>query len=119
MLIIVRFALLVSMFGMSIGAHAVSLYCSGKIGQLIVYGSGELSIAGSWRNDWTYICDLNSAGPIDAVTCSNWVSMATMAWKEGAQVGVYYNVPAGTTCEALPTYGNSPTPTYFRLVTRP
>ncbi|OGQ53938.1 MAG: hypothetical protein A3J24_00585 [Deltaproteobacteria bacterium RIFCSPLOWO2_02_FULL_53_8] len=96
-------------------ARADALYCPGKIAQLIVYGTGQLSIVGTWRGDWTHLCNLNTGSPIDSVTCSHWSSMATMAFKEGAQVGVYYNVPVGTTCANLATYANSPTPVYFRL----
>lgn len=99
----------------SLACRADALYCSGKIAQLIVYGAGDLSVLGTWRGDWTYLCNVKAGSPIDTVTCSHWASMATLAFKEGSSVGAYYNVPAGTTCANLATYGNSPVPVYFRL----
>jgi hypothetical protein len=96
-------------------ARSEDLYCPGKIAQLIVYGAGQLSIVGTWRGQWTHLCNLKTGNPVDSVTCSNWAAMATMAFKEGSLVGVYYNVPAGTTCANLATGANAPVPVYFRL----
>lgn len=93
------------------------LYCSGKVAQVLVYGTGQLSIAGTWRGSFTQLCNLNTGSPVDSVTCAHWSSMATMAFKDGAQVTVAYNVPAGTTCAALPAGASAPVPIYFRLVT--
>ena len=97
-------------------AQSDALYCAGKIAQVIIYGDGNLMVQNTWRSDWTVLCNLKGTPSVDSVTCSHWSSLSSMAFKEGTQIGVYYSVPAGTTCANLPTYANAPVPVYLRLV---
>ncbi|MGQ7816219.1 hypothetical protein [Metapseudomonas furukawaii] len=104
------------LIALSTTVQSAALFCPGKVVQVIIYGNGNLMIQSTWRSDWTVLCNLKGNPSIDSVTCSHWSSLATMAFKEGSQIGVYYNVPAGTTCANLPTYANAPVPVYLRLV---
>lgn len=97
-------------------ARADVIYCAGNVSQVLVYGTGQLSIVGTWRGAFTQLCNLNTGSPVDSVTCSHWSSMATMAFKDGAQVMAAYSVPTGTTCATLTAGANAPVPIYFRLV---
>ncbi|BAN46031.1 hypothetical protein [Metapseudomonas resinovorans] len=107
----------IALMALSTIAQSAALYCPGKLAQVIVYGNGNLMILSTWRSDWTVLCNLKGTPSVDSVTCSHWSSLAAMAFKEGSQVGAYYDVPAGTTCANLPTYARAPVPVYFRLIT--
>ncbi|MDH4871670.1 hypothetical protein [Pseudomonas sp. BN515] len=104
------------LMALSAAAQSDALYCAGKIAQAIVYGNGNLMVLSTWRSDWTVLCNLKGTPSIDSVTCSHWSSLTSMAFKDGATLGLYYNVPTGTTCANLPTYAKAPVPVYLRLV---
>lgn len=92
--------------------YAGELYCTGKVENVYVEPNGNVIIKGSWRDHWTRIC--NTTGD-DTVTCSLWASYAATAVKDNLNVTVRYMVNDGSTCTTLPTYSDSPKPSYFML----
>ncbi|MDR6985123.1 hypothetical protein J2X32_003780 [Rheinheimera pacifica] len=90
-----------------------SVWCSGKIKGVYITSGGDVVINGSWRNNWTRICNLN-AGDVNTVTCSMWASYAATATKENIDVTLNYNNGVSS-CSAIDTYENAPTPYYLML----
>ncbi|KZN32362.1 hypothetical protein N474_11345 [Pseudoalteromonas luteoviolacea CPMOR-2] len=91
---------------------AQPIYCSGKISSVYIQSDGNVNINGTWRNSWTSICNTKGSDPI---TCSLWASYAASAVQNNLKVTVSYNLPAGSSCASLETYGNAPKPTYFMI----
>ncbi|MCS4306766.1 hypothetical protein M2404_001091 [Rheinheimera pacifica] len=92
---------------------SANIWCSGKLAGVYITSSGDVVINGSWRNDWTRICNLN-AGEVSAVTCSMWASYAATAKKDSLNVKVAYTAGL-TSCSTIGTYETSPIPYYLML----
>lgn len=89
-----------------------NIWCSGKLAGVYINSSGDVIINGSWRNDWTRICNLNEATP-GTVTCSLWASFATTAWQGNRSVRLMYGGQGS--CSEIPSYNGAPTPAYVML----
>ncbi|MCO7223006.1 hypothetical protein [Pleionea sp. CnH1-48] len=97
-------------------ASANSLWCNGTVFNSYVSSSGDLIIRGSWRNDYTRLCNLQgSVHGIDAVTCSMWSSYIAASMTNAKKVIVYYGNANGAECNSLPTYAATPAPGYVML----
>ena len=87
--------------------------CSGTLGGVLLYADGTVMIQGSWRGDWTMLCNTqNNWGGIDMSTCLAWYGAAVKSSQGHTTVGTWYNGDAYT-CSNLPTYRNSPPPVYL------
>lgn len=94
-------------------AHATSIWCSGQVTRSLIYGNGDLMIVGSWRSDYTKLCNVSDSWlGITADTCRSWHAMVESAKARQANVTVQY-VNASHTCDTLPTYSAAPKPNYF------
>jgi hypothetical protein len=94
-------------------AQAVN-HCAGSLQEYLVYSDGGLMIYGSWRNDWTYLCNLQGSwNGIPSETCFSWLAIVGSAKAHNKPLMVYY--PNDVTCSSLPSYGNSPAPGYVRI----
>jgi|GEM_PF-1320431 len=95
--------------------------CQGKVSQALTYRDGRVMIYGSWRNDWTQICNVKTVWKdVSTEACWNWFALVNEAFSKGDDILVYYsNVPDGMTCETLPTYGSSLSPVYTRRMAAP
>ena len=99
----------------STGVQAADRWCAGNLKEALVYADGNLMVFGTWRNDWSVLCNTKgSLYGVDTVTCSLWASYAVKAVESQLPVVIAYKDVAQE-CSALPTYGNSPAPTYFRV----
>ena len=99
----------------SLPGHAADRWCAGKINEALIYADGTLMVLSTWRNDWTVLCNVKGAiHNIDTVTCSLWAAYAQKAVESQLPVVVQYN-NITPECSALPTYGGSPAPAYFRV----
>lgn len=90
--------------------------CSGAVNSLLIYNDGTVNLRGSWRDDYTHICNLKTDRQgIDVMTCAMWVNTIEAARKLNATIFTYYSrsADAGLTCDTLPTYSNAPAPVYF------
>lgn len=98
-------------------AQAKDMWCYDKITQVLTYRDGFVSINGSWRNNYTHVCNLNSEWKgVPTQTCWGWFAQLNQAVSEGLKVSVLYdNVPDSMTCADLPTYGSSLPPGYVLL----
>ena len=100
---------------MLVSAFASADYCSGKVLGVYISHDADVIIKGSWRGDWTRICNLKSSSSVDVVTCSLWASYAANALQNKTDVTLLYNDGGATACATLPTYQSTPTPYYFML----
>lgn len=96
-------------------AHAANQWCSGTLSNLYIDAAGTVLVAPSWRGDYVQVCNINQANAagITPTTCVAWVSLMRSAVSRSAQTIVYYSdAPA---CNAMPTYGAAPSPSYLML----
>jgi hypothetical protein len=92
---------------------AADIYCTGTVQYVLLYGDGTVSLVGSWRGDYTVLCNTNGTwGNIATEICLAWYGTAVKAAAESKHVAVYYS-PSSYTCATLPTYGSSSVPYYF------
>jgi hypothetical protein len=98
-------------------ATADTLHCSGTVTNAIVYAGGALTVRGSWRSNYTMLCNVETAwSGIGAETCRAWSAEIQEAVISGHSVTVYYNsVNAGVDCSNLATYGSAPAPAYVMI----
>jgi len=90
--------------------------CNGTIDYLYMDKSGGVFVYGSWRQDYTKICDIDTAtdwNGISGETCKGWLSLALAAKTAKQRVKIAY--PDGAVCDALPTYNNSTGPNFILL----
>jgi hypothetical protein len=86
--------------------------CTGTVNGALLYADGSVNILGSWRNDYTVICNTNGTfGNVAPEICLAWYATALKAVGTTRQVNIYY--AATHTCATLPTYWSAPAPTYF------
>lgn len=96
------------------GGASASVWCTGTLSAVYLAADGSLVIQGSWRNDYTEICnDQGTFGGIDQVTCTAWYAAAVKAEAAQSKVTVFYGNDGGYTCSNLPTYANAIVPYYF------
>jgi len=94
-------------------AAQADISCSGTLSGVLLYADGSVMIQGSWRGDWTMICNTqNNFGGIDTSTCLAWYGAAVKSSQGHITVGTYYSGDTYT-CTNLPTYHNSPPPVYL------
>ena len=87
--------------------------CSGDIKRVYVTKVGDLVILGSWRNDYTKVCNVAIEwGGVKDSTCKAWLSIAEAAQISKTPVIVRYNL---SSCSDIPTYTASPSPEYLML----
>ncbi|GAA0464095.1 hypothetical protein GCM10009096_00690 [Parasphingorhabdus litoris] len=90
--------------------------CGGPVTNVITYGTGDVMILGSWRGDWTVLCNVNQERlGIKPQTCFTWFSSISTAITENKDLYVYYTTINAPECATMPTYGNAPVPYYVRL----
>jgi hypothetical protein len=102
--------------GMALPAGAASLWCSGPVQRVLLYGTGQVMIQGSWRVDWTALCNVDgSVGGIATEIFLSWHAAAIAARVNNKLVTVYYPEAGSSTCANLPTYNGAPVPGYFMM----
>lgn len=100
--------------GLSSVATANSFTCSGNVLVLLVYADGSVNVKMSWRNDFTYICNIRQSRlGVDPITCAMWMNTINAVRAQGGTISAYYTVTPDSSCTALPTYTSSPAPVYF------
>lgn len=95
----------------SLQSYAGAVWCYGKLHGVYINKDGDVIVNGTWRNDWTRICNLNAAGMQS--TCPLWASYAATAYQNQANVRVMYS--EASSCNQLAAYNNTPLPEYFML----
>lgn len=95
------------------GTATASIWCSGTINAVYLASDGSVVINGSWRGDYTEICnEQGTFGGIDQPTCLAWYAAAVSAQRAQSKVELDY--PNDTyTCSNLPTYSSSIAPYYL------
>ena len=90
-------------------------FCSGQVKSVWLDAYGNLYIKGTWRNDHTQICNVNTAwNGVVTPTCEGWLSLSLTA--QTTQGGVILRYPDSIgSCNAIPTYTASPKPDYIML----
>lgn len=96
---------------------AGNLYCRGTIKNLYVDNSNMLIVHGSWRADYTKLCNTAGDDNVNAQTCALWASILMKSVTDNKEVIVKYpNVDGSASCNNLLTFHNSPSPYYVMLV---
>src|SRR5581483_4443927 len=68
-------------------------WCNGTLISVYLDAYGSVFIQGTWRNDYTKICNNQGTfGGIDGVTCLSWYGAAVKAQGSQTKVTVYYDV---------------------------
>ena len=100
---------------MLFSAHSsAAIWCSGKLVGVYITSTGDVIINGSWRNEWTRICNLNE-GATTTVVCSMWASYAASARQNDLNVTLMYDTGPAS-CNEIPSYQGAPTPIYFMIL---
>ncbi len=95
-------------FSISINVSA-SENCAGKISDVHISRSGDVSITGEWNNALSKICNLNSDwNSVSPDTCKGWLSVSQTAFVAGREI--IARIPV-TSCSDTPTYS----PEYIKL----
>jgi hypothetical protein len=90
------------------------VYCAGTLLEHLVYNDGTFMIRGSWRNDWTHVCNMQAPWKgVSTEACYTWFGLLTAARTHNKPVGIYY--VGNFECATLPTYASAPTPLYMRM----
>ena len=101
-------------FLLSIAVSAAPQWCSGQITSTWIDEAGHVVIKGTWRNDHTQVCNLNTTWKgVTTETCKGWLSLAQVAQVAKTGVTVYY--ADITSCADMPVYQASPNPGYVML----
>ena len=88
-------------------------WCTGTVQAVYLASDGAVVIEGSWRGDFTEICnEQGTFGGIDQPRCLAWYAAAVSAERAQSKVELMYPIDTYT-CANLPTYSNSPAPYYF------
>lgn len=100
--------------GLTCGAQSAQQWCSGTLSYLFVDTSGAVYVNNSWRGDYVILCNVNGTwAGIPTTTCLAWLSLARNALQRASYVTFYYSdAPA---CNAMPTYGSAPVPSYIMM----
>lgn len=101
----------------SLSAQGANIWCNGTVSNLYVDSSDNVIIKGSWRNNYTRICNTQGVGGVSTVTCSLWASIITSSMTNNKNVLLMYDDRNGTmNCANIPTYSSAPKPHYVMLV---
>lgn len=78
---------------------------------------GSVSIYSSWRNSWTFICNVNEEWKgIPPQTCWAWFAQLNSSIMENRPVIIAYNAYADVSaCATIPAYGGAAAPMYVRM----
>lgn len=88
--------------------------CTGVVTGLIVYFDGQVTVNGTWRGDWTTVCNLNANyGSTTPQTCRAWYAPLLTAKTQQIKVTLQYTTDAVPACNSIATYGNAPAPQYI------
>jgi len=90
--------------------------CASKVNKVLLYKNGAVNVHYSARNNYTYICNLNSEWKgVSTTTCAMWVGLLQDIKKRNtdARAVFYYSTNDATSCANLPTYGSAPSPVYI------
>lgn len=91
-------------------------WCSGKILGMYVDASSNVSIWGSYRSEWTTICNVSTAWKgIPTDLCKSWVALVTTLRITQEFATVFYS--DDTACSAILSYGTAPAPGYIMINT--
>ncbi len=91
-----------------------SIWCLGKLSGSYITPAGDLIVNGSWRNDWTRLCNVNT----DSMVCPLWASYAATAITNKLKIRLMYSENTYQ-CSDLPTYNSTPKPAYLMLTDMP
>jgi hypothetical protein len=100
---------------MSTSVFAANIWCTGTVRRVLVSKSGLVEVMGSWRGDWTGICNVKQDWQgVDPQTCMTWFAQTEKSLTTAKQVTIEYT-GVDVDCATLPTYSGSPGPAYVML----
>jgi hypothetical protein len=90
--------------------------CNVKIVNVLVYGNGSVNVLHSGRQDYTVVCNLDSAiGGVSPTTCALWTAMLQAIKKKNGTAEFFFW--GNESCATMGTYGAAPIPVYIGDVT--
>jgi len=97
-------------------SQSANIWCVGSITNFYITAGGSVQIRGSWRNEYTEVCNFNEDSYITPVVCSLWVSIINSSVANNKSVRLMYDDNNGAiNCESIPTYSKAPIPQYVML----
>lgn len=110
----VQTAMIAAVMLASSTAHA-AYQCIATLNAVIIYADGSVNVNHSGRNDYTYVCNLNT--PFKGVptsVCAAWAATLLQTKRANGSLQFYYEGVGS--CAALPGYGDAPAPIYIGIV---
>ena len=102
---------LIALIALCANAHAAPQTCTGKILRYLTYYEGSVVIYPDWRNDWLFICNLNTPWKgVSVASCAAWLSTVKAAVSlptHPSTTTTYADAPG---CSSVPTYNSAPAP---------
>lgn len=97
--------------------YATLLFCEGTIDRLYVDDTSRVFIRGSWRNDYTQICDLDGTwnGVSQEVCKTSWFPVLLTGFASKSTTLIRYSNAAASSCGTIATGGSAPKPHYVML----
>lgn len=87
-------------------------FCSGTVSRVLVYNDGKVLIVGSWRGDYTTVCNVSTTwNGVSPSICVSWLAQLNAATTMNKTAVLYY--VGVNDCATLLTYSNSPAPLYI------
>ncbi len=116
--LVTRVLALAVAYSLAMPVYSAPIYCRGKVNNTYIDATGTITIYGTWRADYTQLCNTKVVYiGIDPTTCFTWFSIALASQTKGLDVIASYDHASAPACNTLPTYGFTPAPRYFMLVT--
>jgi len=95
-------------------AHAAAQWCKGTIEHSYIAKDGTLYIFGTWRNQHTAVCNVNTARDgVSVEVCKSWLSMIITGKAMKTPMVVFYG--EALSCAEIPQYSAAPGPGYIML----
>ena len=99
---------------LAFAAQASQQWCTGTIKAEYASVDGSLYIWGTYRSEWTQVCNLMVTWKgVDPNMCKQWHAMTMTLRVTSEPVTVYYyDLPS---CAAIPYYSDAPAPGYVMI----
>lgn len=109
-----RAALALALTTLALPQPAVANDCVGTVNSSYMIYNGAVIIRGTWRNDYTQICNLKTEWKgVTPDVCAGWKAMLDAALSLGRTVSIYYSPDVN--CAQIPYYGDAPSPYYVMM----
>ena len=112
-----NYKLVVMLLALSGVTHSETFWCEGHVNTFHTDSGGNLYINGSWKNDYTRVCNTSGVGGVTSATCNQWFSMIMASVASDKKISLKYAGKDGqTNCSNLAEYNASLIPKYIMYI---